>query len=109
MNRRGRSTISALIAVNAVLLVVLGAVVLTPPAAGQPGAGSGADRARGSYTMVGGRILGSPEAAIYIVDGANQELIAAKWDRTRKALKGLGYQTLGGRAATPVTPADPGR
>ncbi len=108
MHRSGRSTISALIAVNGVLLLVLGAVVLTPPAVGQ-GAGAGLERARGSYTMVGGRILGSPEAAIYIVDGANQELIAAKWDRTRKALKGLGYQSLGGRAAAPAAPSDPGR
>lgn len=108
MNRRTNSKIPALIALNAALLVVLGAVVLTPPASGQ-GAG-GSTRARGSYTMVGGRIIGTPEAAIYIVDGVNQELIAAKWDRTRKALKGLGYQSLADRPVTPVnTTSDPGR
>ncbi|MFM9957475.1 MAG: hypothetical protein ACKVZJ_05335 [Phycisphaerales bacterium] len=109
MPKRRRSTLSALIALNATLLCVLGAVVLTPPAVGQGGA-AGADRARGSYTMVGGRIIGAPEAAIYIVDGVNQELIAARWDRTRKALKGLGYQSLGSRASAPATTnSDPGR
>lgn len=108
MKTRGRAPISALVALNAALLVVLGAVLLAPPAVGQNAAG---DRARGSYTMVGGRIIGAPEAAIYIVDGVNQELIAARWDRTRRALKGLGYQSLSGRApaAPPSSASDPGR
>lgn len=67
-------------------------------------------RNRGTYTMVGGRITGSPESAIYIVDAVNQELIATKWDRSRKALRALGYQSLvGAKRPTDAAPSDPGR
>ncbi len=101
-----RRPITALIALNAALLLVLALVVLTPPAAARQDANT---RARGTYTMVGGRITGSPESAIYIVDAVNQELIATKWDRSRKALRGLGYQSLVGARRPTEAPSDPGR
>jgi hypothetical protein len=103
--KNARHPIAALIGLNAALLLVLGLVVLTPSAGGQ----AGMTRARGTYTMVGGRIVGTPESAIYIVDAVNQELIATKWDRARKSLKGLGYQSLSARPRDVVAPADPGR
>lgn len=113
MTATKRNSIPALISLNAVLLVLLGLVVLTPGAKGQGGQGAGSapgqDRARGTYTMVGGKMIGSPEAAIYVVDAANQELVAAKWDRSRKALKFLGYHALQARRTGPANPSEPGR
>ncbi len=76
-----------LIALNVGLLVVLGVVSI---AQAQPGA-----RARGNYAMVGGEYLGGGGAnAVYILDAANQELIAVKWDEGRKVLDGIGYRDL---------------
>lgn len=110
MNTAKRSSIPALISLNAVLLVLLGLVVMTPPAGGQGAGPGGVDRARGTYTMVGGKMIGSPEAAIYVVDAVNQELVAAKWDRSRKALRFLGYHALQPQRRTgPSAPSEPGR
>lgn len=84
---RARTHAPALIALNAALLVVLGLVSI---ANAQPGA-----RARGNYAMVGGEYLGGGGAnAVYILDAANQELIAVKWDESRKVLDGIGYRDL---------------
>lgn len=85
--KRARSVAGPLIALNAGLLVVLGIVSI---AQAQPGA-----RARGNYAMVGGEYLGGGGAnAVYILDAANQELIAVKWDESRKVLDGIGYRDL---------------
>lgn len=84
---RVRSLAVPLIALNAGLVVVLGIVTA---AGAQPGA-----RARGNYAMVGGEFLGGGGAnAVYILDAANQELIAVKWDESRKVLDGIGYRDL---------------
>lgn len=93
MNRR---QFRALIALNVLLLAVLAAVSLAP-AAGAQGA-----RARGSYTMVGGQIQGREEAAIYIIDATNQELVALSWDRGRNGLTPLGYRNIADDARRPV-------
>ncbi|PHQ81277.1 MAG: hypothetical protein COB69_04535 [Phycisphaera sp.] len=86
--RAGLGTkVNPLIAVNVVLLVVLGAVSI---ATAQPG-----NRARGDYAMVGGEILGGGGGnAVYILDASNQELIAVKWDTSRKVLDGIGFRDL---------------
>lgn len=84
-------SVRGLILLNAVLLAVLAAVVCSPGAVARPPA---PERARGSYTMVGGKVIGSPEDAVYVVDAANQELVALKWERSRKSLKAIGYQSL---------------
>lgn len=85
--RRARPIVGPLIALNATLLVVLGIVSI---AQAQPGA-----RARGNYAMVGGEFLGGGGGnAVYILDAANQELIAVKWDDSRKVLDGIGYRDL---------------
>jgi hypothetical protein len=78
-----------LIAVNAGLLAVIGVTALVP--AQQPAG----NRARGEYAMVGGAYLGGGGGnAVYVLDSVNQDMIAVRWDRTRKALAGIGYRDL---------------
>lgn len=91
----------ALIALNLFLVGVLALVVVSPPLIAQGGAG----RARGQYTLVGGRIQGGNSNAIYIVDATNQEMIAVRWDESRKDIAAIGYRDLGLDAKS----TDPGR
>ena len=79
-----------LIAVNLALLALLAAVTLAPHAVAQR-AGT---RARGEYALVGGKIQGGNANAVYVIDGANQEMIALRWNETTKALEGVGYRDL---------------
>lgn len=79
----------ALIALNAALLLVLGVVTLAPETHAQRVA-----RVRGEYTMVSGRIMGANTNAVYIVDAANQEFIAVRWNNTTRALDGIGHRDL---------------
>jgi len=85
-----RNRLRTLIAVNAVLGAALAAVVFSPPVSAQ----RGASRARGDYTMVAGAVQGREEAAIYIVDVNNQELVAVSWDRNEETLRPLGFRSL---------------
>jgi hypothetical protein len=78
-----------LIALNGVLLAVLAAVVLAPASHAQRGV-----RARGDYTMIAGRMLGGNSHAVYVIDAANQEMIAIKWNDTTKSFDGIGYRDL---------------
>jgi len=80
-----------LVAVNAGLLVVLAGVVVTPMAFGQ----KAANRGRGDYTMVTAKILGAEQDGLYIVDSANQEMVCLQFDRSRQAMKFIGYRDLG--------------
>jgi len=80
-----------LAALNATLLGGVVLVCLAPPAghaAPQP------DRARGIYTMVSGRIQGSNTHGLYLLDAANQELVALRWDIGRNGLVPIGYRNL---------------
>ncbi|RMH27261.1 MAG: hypothetical protein D6693_05645, partial [Planctomycetota bacterium] len=83
-----RKQFRALIALNTALLLALAAVTLAPPAAAQAG------RARGEYAMISGQIQGREESAIYLVDTANQEMVALIWDRQRNNLLPLGRRSL---------------
>ncbi|TVQ64961.1 MAG: hypothetical protein EA379_00540 [Phycisphaerales bacterium] len=83
---RKRNT--GLVAINLVLLCVLALVTIAPGASAQR------DRVRGDYTMVSGRIQGSVESAIYIVDATNLELVAVRWDRSRRNLAPVGFRSL---------------
>ena len=49
---------------------------------------------RGDYTMESGRIQGGNTNAVYIVDAANQEFVAVRWNNSGKALDGIGYRNL---------------
>jgi hypothetical protein len=88
-----------LIALNALLVGALVIVALAPSA----GAQGGVVRPRGEYTMVSGKFQGSVEDAIYIVDSSNQELIALRWDRSKKSMAGLGYRSLAADSASSRT------
>lgn len=85
----------ALLTLNAALLAILAAIVLAPSADAQ----NRANRARGEYTMVSGRMLGAVEDAIWIIDAANEELLALRWNNSAKRLDGIGYRDLSQDAA----------
>ncbi len=82
-----RSRLGGLIALNAALLAVLAVVTFAPGANAQ-------HRSRGKYAMVTGGVTGSLSSVVYIVDTANQELIALSFDPSAKRLKGVGYRNI---------------
>ena len=84
--RAGRR-LRGLLALNAALLVALGAVTFGPSAGAQA-------RARGDYSMVAGRANGAASGVVYIVDTVNQELIALSFDPNAKRVEGIGYRNL---------------
>jgi DUF917 family protein len=92
---RTRSTIRALLVLNAALLLVLAAVTFSPTADAQ-----GQGRARGDYVMVGGNAPGTTSAAVYIVDAINQEMIVVSYNQNTKALDGVAYRNLAADAQT---------
>ncbi|MGE3107198.1 MAG: hypothetical protein AB7G11_02865 [Phycisphaerales bacterium] len=80
-----------LVAVNVMLLSALLVLVLIPATGAAP---AQPDRARGDYTMVSGRFQGGNTHALYLIDGANQELVALRWDIARNGLVPIGYRNL---------------
>ena len=85
-----RNQTRALIGLNAVLLVVLGAVTLTPSADAQ----SSTNRPPGVYTVIGGELSSGNANGVYVLDSANRELILLRWDNSRNTVEGLGYRDL---------------
>lgn len=82
--------VGALVAANVVAFAFLAA-----PASSQQVIRPGDLRARGDYTMVAGRTTqGGSVDTVYIVDSANQEVVAVKWDQTKKTLSGVGYRSI---------------
>jgi len=79
----------ALVALNAVLLLTLGAITLSPSATAQQ-----AQRPRGEYLVLGGQMTGSPSSAVHVIDTSNQEMVTLKWDQSRQAFEGIGYRNL---------------
>jgi hypothetical protein len=97
-----------LIAANAVLLLALAVLTVAgvqSQAGAQPGAGGAAgQRGRGDYTMVSGRYQGGTANMVYVLDSANQELLALEWNRNRNEFVPLGLRSLvddGRRLAPP--------
>lgn len=86
--KRNRHT--GLLALNGVLLGALALVSFAPGADAQ----REARRARGEYTMVAGKVQGLTAAAIYVVDSNNAELLAVRWDQSRKTLAPMGFRDL---------------
>ncbi len=82
----------ALLALNALLLAALAATTFAPVADAQRT--TAPRRARGEYSMVSGQVQGLAEAAIYIIDSNNAELVAVRWDRSRRTLAPLGFRDL---------------
>lgn len=87
--RTSRARMPGLIAINAVLLIVLALVTFGSSVKAQP-----AGRGRGEYTMVAGGGSGTDAAIIWIVDVANQEMIAMTFNHNTKVLDGVGYRNL---------------
>lgn len=85
-----------LICLNGVLLGALALAVLVPTADAQ----RAVSRKRGEYTMVGGRVQGVSESALWIVDSTNQELLVLRWNEGQKKLEALGYRNLAADAQT---------
>ncbi len=95
----------ALIALNAALVGVLLLVSLPSGAtAQQQGAAS---RGRGDYTMVAGQTQGSSEDAVWIVDAANEELMALRWDISRQNFQFIAYAPFSTRDLTQPVPPTP--
>ncbi len=84
--------IMALLALNGVLLGLLAVVTLGPTVAAQ-------NRGRGDYMMVAGRANGADSSVVYIVDTANQELIAVTYSQSNKRVDGIGYRNLAADSA----------
>lgn len=90
-----RRQVGGLLALNGALLGVLAWVSLSPEATGgQPGAGQPLTRARGDYTMVAGPIRTGNASAIWILDAANQELAAVRFNDSKQQLEGIGFRDL---------------
>ncbi len=88
-----------LIALNAALLAALAVATFTgsrtadaQPTSARSGEQNG--RLRGEYTIIAGTIQGGTTSALYIIDAANQDLIALSWDRTNNRANPLGYRSL---------------
>jgi len=92
----------ALVILNGALIALLGALTLWPaPLMDAPMAlaqstppGTAAARPRGQYIMVSGRAQGSTANVIYILDSANQEMIAVRYNRSSQSLEAIGYRSL---------------
>lgn len=91
--------VRALAAVNVALGAVLLLVTAGPSATAQDGTAGGPDRMRGSYMLVGGKILAGDSNTVYVIDTGNQEMVAVRWDEGRRRLDGVGYRDLRADAA----------
>jgi hypothetical protein len=49
-------------------------------------------RLRGEYTMITARTNAGGPHAVWVLDAANAEMVALKWDQSRQSLIGAGYR-----------------
>ncbi|MFG0292276.1 MAG: hypothetical protein ACIAQF_04150 [Phycisphaerales bacterium JB065] len=85
-----RKSYKGLITLNVLLIVMLVLVSLGPSETNA----QNANRARGQYTAIGMKVTGSDSDAIVLVDSNNQELVALRWDSSRRSLVGIDYASL---------------
>ncbi|MBX3386729.1 MAG: hypothetical protein KF768_09175 [Phycisphaeraceae bacterium] len=78
---------------NGGLLVALAAATIVGHAVAQPGDTANL-RNRGDYTMISGRFQGGTTSAVYILDAANQQVMALTWDRNGRRFDLLGLRSL---------------
>jgi hypothetical protein len=83
----------ALIVINGILALAVVTTLAAQPAA-QP-------RLRGEYTMVAGRTTSNGKDAIYILDATSRELVALRWESSRRSLVGIGYRNIDADTALP--------
>ena len=76
--------------------LLLAGVALTMGVVGIAGAQPGGEsrRASGQYTCVGGATVGGYTNTVYVLDSANRELVALKWNDGTKQFEGVGYRDL---------------
>lgn len=90
-----RSRRSGLVVLNLFLLAALGAVMLAPTVDAKPMRGDVQNpRVRGDYSLVGGETLGDNASTVYVLDSANRELVALRWNDGNKSLEGVGFRDL---------------
>jgi hypothetical protein len=87
----------SLVALNLVLLGVLAFGSLGPTANAQ---NVQSTRAGGRYGMVSGIVQNLYPGAVYIVDEANQEIVAVSYNETIREFRGIGYRDLKSDIAT---------
>ena len=65
-----------------------------------PAAMAQVSRYRGEYMMVAGHSNGSPTDILYIVDQNSRELVAIRYDTSKRLIQGMGYADLAVHAGT---------
>ncbi len=81
------------VGVNLALLGLLALLVMAGSPSSQASSGGGAPRARGEYTMLTGRGGSGNAGLVYILDGANAELVSLRYDQ-RNHFSVNGYRSL---------------
>ena len=90
-----RALVGGLCALNAVLIALLAGVSLAPRAEAQRSSDRpAANRAPGTYAVVGGAVQSGNSSGIYVLDSTNQEMIALRWLDGQNRLEGIGYTDL---------------
>lgn len=77
-----------------VVIAALAGVLLLQRAGSTAIAQAPANRARGDYTLVAGRLASGGPHVLYVVDSSNNEMIALKWDQGRQVMAAFGYRSL---------------
>ncbi|MBX3382213.1 MAG: hypothetical protein KF864_01765 [Phycisphaeraceae bacterium] len=93
MNHGIRTSRPVWLALNVVLLLALVWAVSVPDAWAQ-NSGSRVSRARGDYTMVSGKMGTGTGELVYVLDSSNQQVVALRWDSSRKRFNGVGHRDL---------------
>ena len=93
-----------LVAANAALLGILAVLTIAGMQSSAGAQQPAAQRSRGDYTIVSGRYQGGTASAVFVVDGANQEVLALTWNRTKNEFEPIGIRNMladGQRQAPP--------
>jgi len=84
----------SLVALNLVLLAVLAFGSFGPAANAQ------SSRAGGRYAFVSGVVQNVYPGVVYVIDEANQEIVAVSYNEPDKTFRGVGYRDLKSDIAT---------
>jgi hypothetical protein len=85
----------SLVALNLTLLAIIAFGSLVAPSANAQ-----ANRAGGRYGMVSGVVQNIYPGVVYVVDEANQEVVAVSYNETIREFRGIGYRDLKSDIAT---------
>lgn len=89
-----RSHVRPLVIANALAAAAVVGVFVARHADAQESIRAADVRARGDYTMVAGKSNVGPNSTVYVVDSANQEAVALRWDATKQTMIGAGYRSI---------------